>query len=101
MPRAPPDGVKSCVSTKWESAAVEAGVSWMDSSASKWTPTLKGVAKEQMVTWVVARPHSWPEIREGPGDYHIEDLVVLQCSRYSPVMVVEVVGGACMARISR
>ena len=57
-----------------------AGVSWMDSSASKWTPTLKGVAKEQMVTWVVARPHSWPEIREGPGDYHIEDLVVLQFS---------------------
>ena len=67
MPRAPPDGVKSWVSTKWESAAVEAGVSWMDSSASKWTPTLKGVAKEQRVTWVVVRPNSWPPIREGPG----------------------------------
>ena len=52
-----------------------AGVSWMDSSASKWTPTLKGVAKEQMVTWVVARPHSWPEIRDGPRDDHMEDQV--------------------------
>ena len=81
-----PDPLEVGAFSEWERAEAVVTGENTTSSASKWTPTLKGLAKLQVVAWAV------------PVEVAVQKLPqILE----TPLMSVEVAGAVCRAAISR